>query len=90
MKTYGIWDAKDKMWLGTDDGPRVYTAQKINGQTVSAKFLAGAAAMIIARQMREPSLLRFRAKQLPPGPYRHRDNIEMKVSAIQAMEELGI
>lgn len=73
---WGIFDTRDKCWLGDANGPKSYQDE----------LMARAAATIVNQQFR--TLIRFRPRLLPKDKFRIKDEIEAPVTAEEALIEL--
>jgi hypothetical protein len=78
LAPYGIWDARDKCWIGTAKGPNRY----------EDFFLARAALTILTEMFRGSHGLRFRVRLLPDEPFFQKDEITPTLSAEQVIARM--
>ena len=78
LAPYGIWDARDKCWIGTDKGPNRYPDYT----------LARAALTILTEMFRGSHGLRFRVRLLPDEPFFYKDEITATLSSEQVLRRL--
>jgi hypothetical protein len=76
MKTFGLYDYRDKCWMGNDKGPNTYTD----------KMLARAAATILTEQFGRL----IGAKVIPPDINKLKDEVTPPVSFEKAWKKLGL
>lgn len=81
---WGIYDTRDKCWMGNKDGPNRYEGT-LKG--ISAKKRCMAAATILNAQF---ETYRFRARPLPAGVNKHAGTVTSRLTFAQAMKRLGI
>lgn len=86
---YAIWDVVDKVWLGDESGPKVFSAPYIRSiRSFLGEFteddirsIAQLAAQIAeARVYGEQSVGRFRAERFNDEPFFKRDEVPCKRS----------
>lgn len=77
MKKWGLYDTKDKCWLGDNDGPKLYDDEK----------LATIACRVIDVQTKRPAG-RTRARIFDEEFLQKKDDIEVFRSGEEAIERL--
>lgn len=91
MKTWGIYDGKDKKWMGNDDGPIRCASFAINGRQVSGKTQARLAATILCEMMAPfgpPQWGRYRAKEIPPDINKRYDEVKSAITPREAVAKI--
>jgi len=90
---YGLYDTRDKCWMGNDSGPLLYSDNAVNGvelktkEPVSGLLLARAAVTILNERMRTT---RLRARPYITPAKIFKDRVTPQCSAVQAMRSMGI
>ena len=87
MDTWGIWDTKDNLWLGDDDGPNLYQNETIKGLSITGEKLAIIAAQI-ASEMLSDDPLRVQPKIYNEEAVRKEDEIIARMNGAEAIKRL--
>jgi hypothetical protein len=88
VESYGIYDTRDDVWLGDNNGPRVFTredSKKAKG--LPHETLAKIAAQIAGVQLGY-SIGRLQARVFNQGDLRLRDEVPTKMGPIEALIRL--
>jgi len=83
---YGIYDTKDKCWLGNSKGPLQYRTRILNGKVFSGAMQARVAMTVINEQFQ--SSCRFRKGRLPAGIDTLKDEITPPVTFLKALKAI--
>jgi hypothetical protein len=76
---FGIFDTKDNVWMGNEQGPLVY----------EYLLLARVAAQVMECQVFGTDMrCRYKAKPIPESEFRHRDDIATKMSGVEALKKI--
>lgn len=76
--SWGIFDTVDELWLGDDQGPRLFEDETV----------AKIAAQVADVRLRQ-DLGRSRAKEFPKGGYlKVKDELELKMSGLEAIKRI--
>lgn len=88
MKTWGVYDQVDKVWMGTDTGPHRYTTGIMGPKkvTVSGKEKAQLSATIHAEAMGQVG--RYRAKEIPANITKKRDTVQARITPREAIARI--
>ncbi len=76
---YGLFDTRDSLWIGSDDGPLTY----------DDRTLAQCAAQVVSMQLFGTDLSpRIQVKEYPEGPARLRDELPVKYDGETALRRI--
>ena len=91
MKRYGVFDTKDRVWLGSDAGPRLFSeGEVVNGHVIDADeayLLARAAAQIADVQLRQAPG-RTRAEEYTGDATVLKDEVAPAMTAAEALRRI--
>lgn len=76
-KLYGVYDPVERVWIGTDDGPVSFEDE----------WTARLCAEIVDVRL-EVRRGRHEVRELPPEAYRQRDDVETRITTVEALDKL--
>lgn len=76
---WGIFDTQDDLWIGDDNGPRVFEEE----------FIAKVAAQVVSDQVLGTDLVdRFQAREIEDREWRKRDEITVKRTTLESLQRI--
>lgn len=86
-KKWGVFDIKDKVWLGDDKGPKLFTDQTINGEFITGETLAKMSAQMAATML-GVSPLRIQVRLFNEQSVTRKDEVDPIMTGADAIKHL--
>lgn len=85
---YGIYDTQDCCWLGDENGPKLFDRDhELVKRGLPQRVAAQIAAQMTAVQVGYPQT-RLVAREFKPQELVHKDSVDTKMSAVEALRKL--